>query len=56
MKTDYTSWGTNELIEKCQNAEVFAKEVAEFLQRLDIGRTDYEFYLLEKARKLGGLK
>ena len=55
MKTDYKCWGTSELIEKCENAEVFAKEVAEFLRRQDID-TDYEIYLLEKARKLGGLK
>jgi len=60
-KTDYTSWGDSELIEKCQNAEVFAREIAEYfeyVESLNVGEglSENEVYLLEKARKLGGLK
>jgi hypothetical protein len=55
MKADYRSWGTSELIEKCENAELFAREIAEYLNSKEV-LSDNEIYLLEKARKLGGLK
>lgn len=57
---NYEYWGVSELIEKCENSETFAKEVASYL--LDKDGDGYtpldkkEVYLLEKARKLGNLK
>jgi hypothetical protein len=53
--TDYRCWGTSELIEKCENAELFAKEIAEYWEDKGI-LNDVEIYLLEKARKLAGMK
>jgi len=55
MKTDYKCWGTSELIEKCENSEQFARECAEYWEDRGI-LNEVEIYLLEKARKLGGLK
>jgi len=52
---DYTIWGNSELIEKCENAESFAEEVAHYLATKKELTID-ERYLEEKARKLAGLK
>lgn len=52
---DYECWGTSELIEKCENAEIFAREIAEYLAEKE-SLTVTERYLEEKARKLSGLK
>jgi len=51
MKTDYTCWGVSELIEKCEIAENFAKEIAEYLNGMQV-LTEQEEYLLEQAKKL----
>ena len=54
-KTDYNCWGVSELVEKCENSELFARECAEYWTDKGI-LNEVEIYLLEKARKLGGLK
>jgi hypothetical protein len=45
-----------DLIEIRDGAEVFAREVAEYLCEPCRPLSEQERYLLEKARKLGGLK
>ncbi len=59
--TNYNEWGNRELIEKCENAELFASEVAEYfdyISSLQVGEglSDTEIILQEQARKLAGLK
>jgi hypothetical protein len=44
-----------DLIYVRDSAKLFAKEVAEYLNTMEV-LTEEEEYLLEKARKLGGLK
>ena len=51
----YSSWGQSELIEKLVNSDSFAKEVANYFNNKPM-LLEEEEYLLEKARKLSGLK